>query len=266
MCYNKIMKINIKSYKKIKDNCYKLELSDGNTLTLYDEVILKYNLLLKRTIDSKLLDELLVANNESLCYNKALKYLSIKQRNKKEMEDYLKRSGFSKEVIVKALKRLEEQNYLNEELYIKSFINDQFNLTSNGPEKIKQKLLDLKLNEKIITKYLQEITKDEWLNKLNRLIDKKLVIYKKESLNKTKEKILLNCLNSGFNKEDILNILNTKEITSDFNTLKKELSKLYRKLKEKYKGSTLEYQLKGRLLSKGYTYEEIEEALQDLSI
>ena len=98
------------------------------------------------------------------------------------------------------------------------------------------------------------------------MIDKKLVIYKKESLNKTKEKILLNCLNAGFKKEDILNILNTKEISSDINTLQKEVSKLYRKLKEKYEGSTLEYQLKGRLLSKGYTYEEIEETLENLGI
>ena len=254
----------ILKYKKLKDNRYELELDNGNNIVLIDDVILKYNLLLKKSIDSKLLDEILKANNECSCYSKAIKYLGIKQRHKNEMIKYLEKDGYNSDVVFKIIKRLEEQHYLNEEEYIKSFINDQLLLTNCGPAKIKHKLLNIGANEDIILKYLNNISKKIWLDKLNKIIDKKIIAYKKESINKTKEKILLNCINECFKKEDIIDILEAKEIKSDLNKLDKEANKLYNKLKNKYQGSELIYQIKGRLLNKGYLFHEVEEALKKI--
>lgn len=258
------MEIKIKSFKKLKNNTYKIELEDGNEITLLDEVILKYNLLINKFIDSKELDMLLKANNKALCYNKAIKYLGIRIRCKTEVSKYLEKQGFNKLIIDECLKKLEEQNYLNEEVFIKAFINDEINLNNSGPAKIKYKLLKLGIKEELIDLYLNDIEANKWLEKLNRIIDKKIVLYKNSSINKIKEKILISCLNEGFKKEDITNILATKEIKSDLSKLKKEAEKLKKKLYNKFTGNELKYQIKGRLLNKGYLFEEVEEIIDKL--
>ncbi len=255
------MEIKIKSFKKQKNNMYQLLLEDGNKVSLYDEVILKNDLLLKKSIDSKTLTELLRSNNEALCYNTAVKYLGIKLRHKKEMIAYLKRKGFDDNIIADCIERLEKQNYLNEEVYVKAFVNDCLNLTNYGPIKIKQKLETIGADSDLISKYLDAVSPDIWLERLNNLIDKKINLYKSLSQNKTKEKIYQNCFNEGYYKEDIGNILGTKEITSDLKGLEKEYNRLRKKLENKYQNEELAYQVKGRLLKKGYSIADIEEFL-----
>lgn len=258
------MEIKIKSLKKLKDNTYKVELEDGNEITLLDEVILKYNLLINNFIDSKELNKLLNANNEAICYNKALKYLGIRIRHQNEVIKYLERQGFSKATILNCIKRLEEQNYLNEELFVKAFVNDEINLNNSGPAKIKYKLLKIGVKDDLINKYISNINEDVWLNMLDNIIDKKIVLYKRASINRIKEKILVSCMNEGFKKEDVLNILENKAICSDLKSLEKEAIKLKKKISSKFDENEVKYQLRRQLLSKGYLFNEIEEIIDKL--
>ena len=48
----------IKKFKKLKNNIYELELDNGSLVKLYDDVIVKYSLLINKKIDNKLLDEI----------------------------------------------------------------------------------------------------------------------------------------------------------------------------------------------------------------
>ena len=73
----------IKSYKKVKNNQYKIYLEDNRELTLYDEIILKYNLLLKKELSKKEIVEIIKENQHLSCYFSALNYLNYKNRSKK---------------------------------------------------------------------------------------------------------------------------------------------------------------------------------------
>ena len=66
----------IKSYKKKKSNIYEITLSNNDKISLYDDVILKYELLLKKEINKQLLDEIISFNSNLESYNIALKYLN----------------------------------------------------------------------------------------------------------------------------------------------------------------------------------------------
>lgn len=65
-------------------------------------------------------------------------------------------------------------------------------------------------------------------------------------------------------KEDILTILEKVELPKNTEALQKEAIKLYKKLSSKYEGSDLYFYLKGKLITKGFSLEDINEVMEDI--
>ena len=70
--------MNINKFKKLKSNTYKLTLDNKEELTLYDDTIIKYNLLVNKEI--KDLEEIVKYNKSIEAYYVALKYITRKIR------------------------------------------------------------------------------------------------------------------------------------------------------------------------------------------
>ncbi len=238
------------NYKKTKLNIYEITLDDHTKYTLYDEVILKNNLLLKKEIDLNLLNKLLDENKYYELYNKCLKYLSTKMRSEKEI--YKKFKDYSEKDISKVIDKLKEEKYLNNEEYIKAYINDAVNLKVVGYYKIKNDLVNLGLKEADIIKYLDEVSYDIWQEKIKKLADNMIKNNRKDSLIMLKQKIINNLINKGFAKEDIISYLDSIEITVDDSIYEKEYNKIKSRLKRKYSGEELERETKRRLKAKGF--------------
>ena len=68
-------------------------------------------------------------------------------RSTMEIKNYLQKKEFDQKIIEETINKLIKENYLNNQKFMESYINDQFNLTYNGPEKIKQNLIKLGINE-----------------------------------------------------------------------------------------------------------------------
>ena len=66
----------IKKYIKQGLNKYKVVLEDNTSIVLYEDIILKYELLLKKEISN--LDTILKENNKYELYDKCLNYLNKK--------------------------------------------------------------------------------------------------------------------------------------------------------------------------------------------
>lgn len=254
----------IKNYKKLKNNTYKIVLEDSTELLLYDEIILKYNLLLKKEIYPKEIKEIIQENNFYSCYFEALRYLSYKNRSKKEIKEFLIRKKYTLEDVEKTVELLENKKYINEEMYLKVYIQDQIHLTNNGPNKIIRKLINLGFLEEKIKKELQKVSSEIWKEKLEKIITKKIQSNRKDGTTKIKEKIYNYCLNEGFFKEDILESINRHEMPQNIFALQKEAERLYNKLSLKFQGTELLFQIKGRLARKGFSFEEIETVLEEI--
>ena len=84
----------ILKFKKLKNNLYEV-LLDGKTISLYEDIILKYELLMRKEISSKDLEQIEQEQHLYECYEKSLQYLNKKMRTKKEMQNYLKKCGYS---------------------------------------------------------------------------------------------------------------------------------------------------------------------------
>lgn len=255
----------IKSYKKLKKNLYEVSFFNKDSIVLYDDLILKYDLLLKKEINNK---ELLEIEKENLfldCYYKAINYLSKKNHSKKEVEDYLKKHNFNKSIIDKTIDLLEEKKFINDYEYLKAFVNDQVNLTNNGPKKILNKLLDLGFKKEEIEDFLSTFSDEVWILKLKKIIEKKIASNHSDSIVKLREKIIMLGIRNGYLKEDVINVLDSMTFSDNDEILEKEMKKLYKKLSRKYDGNDLMLQLKLKLLNKGFTYEQVLKCLKKLN-
>ena len=240
-------------YKKIK-NKYKVYFDNDTNLDLYEDTILKYNLLLKKDIDNKTIEDMIKFNNKEDIYFNALKYINIKIRSKGEIYKYLKKKNYEDKDIKEIINRLEKEKIINDEIYIRSYIHDKFYLSSDGPLKIKYSLNDM--NNSLVENYILEIPKEDIVSKLDKLIDKKIKSTKNYSGNILKMKLINYFSNLGYSKDMIDEIISKKNINNKENGIK-EYNKLYNKYSKKYEGYELDRIISSKLYSKGYDYNEI---------
>lgn len=240
----------IVSYKKKKTNLYEITLSNNEKISLYDDIILKYELLLKKEIAEKLLKEIIDFNSNIECYNIALKFLNTKLRTEQEIRKKL--MHYPKASINYTIDRLKQDGYLNDTLYIKSYINDEINLKMIGPNKILFDLKKMGFKDDDILNYLNTFDKEIWLEKINKYILKKVNSNHNLSGIVLKQKIVQDLINKGFYKEDINIIINEFEFNDNSLIREKEYQKQKNKLSKKYSGAELEYRIKMNLLKKGF--------------
>ena len=249
-------------YKKMSKGRYKLTL-DNTELILYEDVILKHNLLRTSNINLELLEKVMNENIYYEIYNMALTYIEIKMRTSKEIKDYLNKKNFNTKLIDEVLDRLNKEGYLNEEKYIDAFVNDKVNLTNWGPYKIKKSLLDLELDETLINNKLNTINENIWNGKIEKIINKKLNSLKNKSTYMVKNKLKIDLYNLGYDNNLIEENLNNLNLNNNEN-IKKEYSKAYNKYSKKYMDQELYQKVKSYLYRKGYKIEEINYMLDNL--
>ena len=84
-------------YKKKNINSYVVTFSDCSVI-LYDDVIVRHELLLKKKLSDKEYEEILKENKALASYYEGVAYLSRKERTAKEVATYLKKKEYGKEV------------------------------------------------------------------------------------------------------------------------------------------------------------------------
>lgn len=253
----------IKTFKKLKDNRYKLTMDNGECVILFDDIIIEYNLLISKVIDEEILKEIIKANDKKEAYYVAVKMLSNKMRTRKEITKQLKKHDYDDKTIEEVIKRLYQERYLSDSRYINAYINDQLNLTDKGPIKITKELVALGFREEIIRDYLSKLGDEIWEVKINKIIEKKMKLTTNLSAYSLRHKIIVDLINKGHYKDLIMNLIDNYEFKENEETLKKEFNKIKNKLEAKYEGHELRFFLRAKLLNKGFTSEDIERLLNE---
>ena len=238
----------IEKYKKLKGNKYEVTLEDNSKLILYEDVILKEELLLKKEIDNQ--DRLTSINNEYEIYDIALKYLNHHVISIKGMKDYLLKKKYDLQDIDKAIDKLMRKGYLNDDYYSKCYITNQVSLSNDGPYKIIKHLEDNEIPSSTYAKYLSNYN-NIWQDKIDKYVSKQQKTNKK-SLYFFKSKMLMNLINLGYDKEMINDCLNKVHIDNIDELKNIEKEKIRKKLEKKYSGDELERKIKEKLYQKGF--------------
>ena len=235
-------------YQKLSGNKYSVFLDNREKIKLYEDVIIKEELLLKKEIDN--LDRLIELNNKYSIYEISLKYINTKIRSIKEMNDYLFKKGYSETDINNTIDKLIKKGYLNDDYYSKCYISDKMNLSNDGPLKIKKYLDELDIPYPVYSKYLKDFNYELQKEKVCDYINKKLKSNRK-SRYMFKNSMIVNLVNLGYDKE-LVNECLYHIYVDDKDNLDKEKEKIRKKLEKKYSGDELEYKIKQKLYQKGY--------------
>ena len=245
--------LNIKKQK----NKYQITLDNNEKISINEHALIDTNILYKKNITNKQLNQIKEENSFYDNYDKVLKMINRKIRSQYEIEKFLLKNEVSNQE--KIINKLKELNLINDELFAESFTNDKINLTLDGPYKIKKQLEDNHIDNLYINQALSNFTQDKIDQKIEKIIQKKLKTNNDASYI-FKQKTSMYLSNLGYNSSDIYNHLNNIQI--DNSKLEKQMEKIYNKLKIKYDGYTLQNKLKQKLYSKGFTTEEINNFIQ----
>ena len=244
------MKIN--KFAKEKNGMYKVILDNNDILLVHEDLLLKYELLIKKEVSDSLKEKIEKENLIYLAYNLSIKYLSSRARSEKEIIEYLKKKEVDYSIIKECVKLLKENNYINDDLFSKSYINDKISFSNDGPNKIKRALQELGVEEGIIEKNIKVFDSSTEKEKVQKLVEKSIRANHNKSAFYLKQKIYNNLITSGYSREIINSELNKISFKNDDDIQKREYDKLYKKLSRKYEGQELEYKIREKMYQKGF--------------
>ena len=245
------MQVKVKKYTKKKNGLYHILFENGKVLDLYEEVILKYNLLI-RPLDVTMMYEIEKYNQEWEVYYVALKYIKYKARTVDEVRVHLKKKEYPIDIINKILTKLESQGYLNDLSYSKSFLNMKILTTTRVREDLRKRGVSSEIIEEVIEEYTDDIQRE----KIKKVISKKINSNHNKSARVLKVKIVSELLNDGFSRELVLEEIAKNPIKDSPDLVKREYQKIYNKLSRKYEGEELKYKIRQKMYQKGLNYEE----------
>ena len=250
------MRLRIIKYRRMANGKYKVELDDGRDLLLYEDVILKYELLLLKEIDDKLLIEVDKANQEWDVYYVALKSLKSRFKSIKDLRDSLLKKEYPKDLVESAINRLIKQGYLDDNSFARGYINTQIVTSLKGPNKISKELFIKGVSNNIIVEELKVFDVNLQKEKIEKVINKEIKINRTRGGVILKNKIVNDLINLGYNLDIVQSVIDKFEFSNNLDIAKKEYDKLYKKLSRKYSGRELEYKIKEKLYQKGLYYED----------
>ncbi len=248
------MKLKITKYKKSTNGKYKVYLEDGRELSLYEETILKFELLLKKEVTD--IPKINEYNLEWDVYYVALKSIKSRFKSVHDTREFLVKKEYPIDLIDKAIDRLVKQGYLNDDSFTKGFINSQIVTTSNGPYKIRRELSDKGISSKIIDDNIDVFDEDLQIERINKLASKMLRSNRTRGGSVLRKKITTDLVNLGYDAELIYKVLTNFSFNDTKEIAEREYNKLYKKYSKKYEGEELNYKIKQAMYQKGLIYEE----------
>ena len=241
------MKVN--KYKKLRNGKYQVTIDDVDVI-LYDDIIIKHQLLLKQVITKNELDLIRKDNDFYGNYLLAVNYIKKKLRSREEVRKYLVKQEVNNTDTNKIIDLLEKNKVIDNNIFCEAYLHDKMSYSSAGPLKIRNDLEKLKIEENIINKKMSEYTTEIEREKIEKYIDKKLKNNKK-SLYELKNSVLNYLVSNGYHRELVIDALGSLKIDESL-VYEREYQKLYNKLSKKYEGKELEYHIKQKLYQKGF--------------
>lgn len=107
---------------------------------LNKETAIIFGLKENKEIDEEKLKSAIFESETKSAFEKALDFVARRMHTKKELTDKLLKKGYSKEVVLKAIEKLEDYHYIDDEFFAKQFVS--------ANQKLSKKVLKGKLTQK----------------------------------------------------------------------------------------------------------------------
>ena len=258
----------VKSIYEIKDSMNEvIFLFDESEiiLELSDKIIKSYELEVGKEISKETFDILKDHEQVTRAYNKALKFLTVKDYTYNQMKKKLMDSGnYDDAQLDTTLELLQNKNLINDEEYTVNYLKRCTRL-GVGLNKAIYNLRNYGVSDEIIDQCLEKNSFDDEYLAATKIIDtyynRNIGFSYKAMLKKIHDKLYI----KGFTNEAIEKALSDYDFEFDYekehNALEKEFIKQKKKYSKKYDTNQLKEKIINNLLRKGYNYEDIKEIM-----
>ena len=228
----------------------------------YDNGLRKNNV-----INSELLLYLRQREAYAKAYKSCIRKLSLKDYTKHQITEHLNtKFELTSESKDQILNKLESLNLLNDAEYAKSFIK-RLNNKMLSYKVINKRLNEIGVAKEIIQDAFNTIVIDDSEN-CDKKANKYYYTVRGKSSSLKKQTIISKLVNDGFSLENAKNSVEKLDFSedkiNDNNLIKKEALKAYNKYVGKYEGSELRNKIFHYLINKGFDYEYIYIAINEL--
>lgn len=144
----KITDIQIQKNNKTRANVY----IDGEFAHALEMLtVMKLGLKIGADVYEDILTKALRDSERSVCFEKAVNYLSRGMKTCKQMRDYLLGKGYDNETVNYVIDKLLDYKYLNDEYYAQVYVEQ--NVANKGERRLKQELQQRGIPNSIAEKY-----------------------------------------------------------------------------------------------------------------
>ena len=167
------------------------------TVILTEDIIVNNKVLKDSTFSLDKWNEIKNSNNESLLYEKTLKFIDYKPRTKKEIENYLTKNLIDISIINRIINKLMKIKYIDDDRYSKNFILESMKKCI-GPIIIKNKLDALGIDKDVYSEYLSEYDLEKEYSNAEIIVNNYLKQISKYPVLKQKQLIYNKLLRCGY--------------------------------------------------------------------
>lgn len=150
----------ITEIKKIgKGLRYKLMVDDNFEGVFEAEVLARHGLKTDQEIDEDFLNELKIENGDYASFDRGLGLLEHGMKSQKQVEDYLKGKGYPAECIERAINKLLDYGYINDEAFASEYV--RLYGQKDGKRKIEYSLKNKGVADEIIDRAIEDYLGDD---------------------------------------------------------------------------------------------------------
>lgn len=233
-----------------------------------EDILIEYQLRKGMELDSNLVKTLEKKNEVQQAFSLAVHFLSYRMRSIQEMIQYLRKKEVEQEQIDQVINRLKNEGYLNDAEFAASFVATRKNTSSKGPILIKRELMEKGVEASIIEDSLHLFTREEQLEKVMKLIEKKISVEKRKSYQQALQMVKQTLLQKGFTQdiiqEGLQNVELEKDSDEEWDALVYQGEKAVAKYQRKYEGFEFKQKVKMSLYQKGFAFDDIERFLDTI--
>lgn len=212
-------------------------------------------------VDKKTIDELLENEKVVLAYQACIKKISLKDRTRKEMYDFLtQKTDLNIKQINDLIEHLESRNYINDAHYTNSAISNLSSLLQ-GKQRIIRTLRQKGIPQELIDAALQMDDEETEIKNALRFAEKVMPSIKDVSLKMKQQKLSLKLLSQGYDYNIIDVVMKSLNFSEDernqLANCQKATLKAIKKYTSNYEGSALRNHVFDYLTQKGFEVDDI---------
>ena len=141
----KITDMQIQKRNKTRANIY---IDNEFAFALEMITVMKLGLKIGAEVSTERIAEAVFDSEKSVCFDKAMSYLSRGMKTCKQMREYLAGKGYSTEVVNAVVDKLLDYKYVDDEYYARLYVEQ--NLATKGERRLKQELQQKGVPQRVI--------------------------------------------------------------------------------------------------------------------